>query len=53
MLYFIAQDVQKGLRGLAVRALLRRPPWEDERPGIMRGVFGGLVAGWRLFRDEG
>jgi GT2 family glycosyltransferase len=53
MLYFIAQDVHRGLRGLAVRALLRRPPWADERPGIMRGVPGGLVTGWRLFRDDG
>jgi GT2 family glycosyltransferase len=52
MLYFIAQDVSRGLRGMAVRALLRRPRWADERPGILRGVPGGLVTGWRLFRDD-
>jgi hypothetical protein len=52
MLRFIARDVRNGLIGLAARVIRGRPRWSDERQGLLRGLIGGLVTGWRVFRED-
>lgn len=52
MLLFIVRDVYRALRGLASALVKRREAWTDPRRGILRGLPGGLVAGWRTFRRE-
>ena len=48
---FVLRDVSHGLRGTAARLLRGRPPWSDWRQGRLRGLPGGLVEGWRRFKD--
>lgn len=46
MLRFIADDLYNGARGMAARLVRGRPPWADERQGILPGMPLGLVRGW-------
>jgi GT2 family glycosyltransferase len=49
MLRFLARDVWWALRGLASAAIKRREAWTDSRRGILRGLPGGFVSGWRAY----
>jgi GT2 family glycosyltransferase len=48
---FILRDVRDGLAGLRDRYMRGRPRGSDWRQGVVRGLPGGLLAGWRDFRD--
>jgi GT2 family glycosyltransferase len=50
MIAFVARDTYRALRGLASALLKRREAWTDPRRGILRGLPGGLFAGWRAYR---
>jgi GT2 family glycosyltransferase len=50
MLVFIVRDLAWGLRSLVSAAVKRREAWTDSRRGILRGLPGGLVRGWQVFR---
>jgi GT2 family glycosyltransferase len=52
MLTFVVRDLYRALRGLASAVVKRREAWTDPRRGILRGLPGGLVAGWRTYRRE-
>jgi GT2 family glycosyltransferase len=52
MLTFVVRDTYRAFRGLASALLKRREAWTDPRRGILRGLPGGLVAGWRAYRRE-
>ena len=43
----IARDIKNGMRAAAGRTVRRRGPSSDPRRGIVRGLFPGLVGGWR------
>jgi GT2 family glycosyltransferase len=49
MLRFLVRDTYWGLRGLASAVVKRREPWTDSRRGILRGLPGGFVHGWRVY----
>jgi GT2 family glycosyltransferase len=52
MLRFLVRDTYWGLRGLASAVVKRREPWTDSRRGILRGLPGGFVHGWRVYGRE-
>jgi GT2 family glycosyltransferase len=52
MLRFVARDLGWALRGLASGVVKRRQSWTDSRRGILRGMPGGFVAGWRVYGKE-
>jgi GT2 family glycosyltransferase len=52
MLRFVARDLGWALRGLASGLVKRRQSWTDSRRGILRGLPGGFVAGWRAYGKE-
>jgi GT2 family glycosyltransferase len=52
MLRYLLRDLYWALRGLAASVVKRRPAWTDPRRGIMRGLPGGLLAGWRVYGRE-
>lgn len=45
MLRFIADDLYNGTRGMAARLIRGKPPWADERQGLLPGMPLGLVGG--------
>jgi GT2 family glycosyltransferase len=47
MLGFLVRDLAWALRGLASAVVKGREAWTDSRRGILRGLPGGFVAGWR------
>lgn len=49
MLRFLARDLYWALRSLAAAAVKHRETWVDPRRGILRGLPGGLVHGWRVY----
>ena len=49
MLRFLARDVVWAARGLLSAALNGRESWTDSRRGILRGLPGGFVHGWRVY----
>lgn len=49
MLRFLARDLYWALRSLVAAAVKRREGWVDPRRGILRGLPGGLVHGWRVY----
>jgi GT2 family glycosyltransferase len=49
MLRYIARDVSAAIRGELAGLLGRTPQSEDWRQGVLRGLPGGLVQGWRRF----
>jgi GT2 family glycosyltransferase len=52
VLRFVARDLGWALRGLASGVVKRRQSWTDSRRGILRGLPGGFVAGWRAYGKE-
>jgi glycosyltransferase involved in cell wall biosynthesis len=52
MLRFVARDIAWALRGMASGVVKRRESWTDSRRGILRGMPGGFVAGWRAYGKE-
>ena len=52
MLRFVARDLVWAARGLASGVVKRRASWTDSRRGILRGLPGGFVAGWRAYGKE-
>ncbi len=52
MLRFLARDLCWALRGHASGVVNRRESWTDSRRGILRGLPGGLVSGWRCYGRE-
>jgi GT2 family glycosyltransferase len=42
-----------GLRAIAAGLVHRRPLWTDPRSGIVRGLPGGIIAGWRAPSQAG
>ena len=52
MLLFLARQLAWGVRSLASAALKRREDWTDSRRGILRGLPGGFVHGWRVYGRE-
>jgi glycosyltransferase involved in cell wall biosynthesis len=52
MLRFVARDLVWAARGIASGVVKRRQSWTDSRRGILRGMPGGLVAGWRAYGKE-
>lgn len=50
MLRWIARDLYWAARGAVSAVVKRRERWTDPRRGILRGLPGGLVAGWRTYR---
>jgi GT2 family glycosyltransferase len=56
VLRYLARDLLAGLNGTLLGLLRRTPRSLDARRGILRGLPGGLVTGWRTFgnpRDRG
>jgi GT2 family glycosyltransferase len=49
MLRWLARDLYWALRGTAAAVVRRREAWTDPRRGILRGLPGGLVHGWRVY----
>ena len=49
MLRYLGRDFYWALRGLVAAALKPRRGWVDPRRGILRGLPGGLVHGWRVY----
>jgi GT2 family glycosyltransferase len=49
---FIVRDLVHAVRGLASAALKRRAAWTDSRRGILRGLPGGFVDGWRSYASK-
>jgi GT2 family glycosyltransferase len=49
MLRYLVRDLVWAVRGLASRLVRPRHGWVDPRLGIIRGLPGGLVAGWRAY----
>jgi GT2 family glycosyltransferase len=47
MLRWIARDLAWAARGALSAVVKRRRRWTDPRRGILRGMPGGFVAGWR------
>ena len=52
MLRFLARDFSWALRGHASAIVKRRESWTDSRRGILRGLPGGFVSGWRHYGRE-
>jgi GT2 family glycosyltransferase len=50
MVRWIARDLYWATRGGLSAVLKGRERWTDPRRGILRGLPGGLVAGWRAYR---
>ena len=46
---FLGRDLYRGARGVAARAVRRRPGWPDPRTGLLSGLLVGLAKGWRTF----
>lgn len=53
MLRYLVRDLYWALRGTAAGLVRRRPPGSDPRRGILRGLPGGFVDGWRVYRSGG
>lgn len=49
MLRFLVRDLQWGLRSVVSAIMKRREAWTDSRRGILRGLPGGFIHGWRVF----
>jgi GT2 family glycosyltransferase len=49
MLRWLARDLYWALRGTAAAVVRRREAWTDPRRGILRGLPGGFVHGWRVY----
>ena len=49
---FLARDLYRGARGVAVYALRRGGEWPDPRLGLLRGLASGLVEGIRTPRSR-
>jgi GT2 family glycosyltransferase len=52
MLRFLARDAVWAVRSLASAAIKRREAWTDSRRGILRGLPGGFIHGWRVFGKQ-
>ena len=52
MLRFVVRDLGWAARGLVSGLVRRRASWTDSRRGILRGMPGGFVAGWRAYGKE-
>jgi GT2 family glycosyltransferase len=52
MLLYLARTLAAGARGLLSATFKRREAWTDSRRGILRGLPGGFVDGWRVFRKD-
>jgi GT2 family glycosyltransferase len=52
MLLYLARTLAAGARGLLSAAVKRREAWTDSRRGILRGLPGGFVDGWRVFGKD-
>lgn len=52
MLLFLSRDLTAGVRSLVSGAIKHREAWTDSRRGILRGLPGGLLDGWRVFTDS-
>jgi len=52
MLRFVVRDLGWAARGLVSGLVKRRASWTDSRRGILRGMPGGFVAGWRAYGKE-
>ena len=50
MLRWLARDLYWAGRGALSGLVKRRERWTDPRRGIVRGLPGGLLAGWRTYR---
>jgi GT2 family glycosyltransferase len=48
LLRFVLRDLCDGVRALGAAAARRRRPGSDPRRGILRGLPGGFLEGWRL-----
>jgi GT2 family glycosyltransferase len=46
---FLARDLYRGARGIAVRLVRRHSEWPDPRRRLLHAVILGLIAGWRTF----
>lgn len=53
MLRWIARDLAWAARGGLSAVVKRRRRWTDPRRGILRGMPGGFVAGWRAYGGAG
>ena len=53
MLLYLARTLAAGVRGLFSAAIKRREAWTDSRRGILRGLPGGFLDGWRVFGKDG
>lgn len=53
MLRWIARDLAWAARGALSAAVKHRRRWTDPRRGILRGMPGGFVSGWRAYRRGG
>lgn len=53
MLRWILRDVGWGVRALASALVKRREAWTDPRRGILRGLPGGLIHGFRVYARGG
>ena len=49
MLRFLARDTAWGLRSLVSAVVKRREAWTDSRRGLLRGLPGGFLHGWRVY----
>jgi len=52
VLRFIVRDLVHAVRSLASALLKRRAAWTDSRRGILRGLPGGFVDGWRSYASK-
>lgn len=50
MVRWIARDLYWAARGSLSALIKRRERWTDPRRGILRGLPGGFLAGWRTYR---
>jgi GT2 family glycosyltransferase len=46
---FVARELYGGVRGTLGSRLYRRPPWQDSRPAIFRGLATSFLPAWRAF----
>jgi GT2 family glycosyltransferase len=52
MIRYMARDLYWAVRGLIAAVAKRRNGWSDPRRGILRGLPGGFVDGWRVFGSK-
>jgi GT2 family glycosyltransferase len=52
MLRFLLRDLLHAVRGLVSAVVKRRKAWTDSRRGILRGLPGGFLDGWRVYGSK-